>query len=711
MNCPWPLRSRSVRSPVTAIATTWMALGLLCLAPACSSVPPAAPADAGPDGTSPDGGVDGDAIGPAPDGGDAITQGDAPLPADLGMTQATRPECNPLGYGKSCMTPYPSRHYLQDDTSTTTGSRLNFIPAAMPVTPTTPDIDPTPFNHLDGYSPATPILIYLGGANGEYLDSDSPLAGLDHLERSMDPTGATVLLDMSSGYLVPHLAEIDASMSNDPIRMLILRPLERLTPNTRYAVAVTSALTAGGQAVPRTPGFDAIVNGRPSDLPGLEALRQPTTEAIAALSQAGTPVEQMVLAWDFTTSSDDQISGWMLDMRNQGLAMLDGATGPRITVTQVVDNPAGHPDALRHVTGTFKAPLFLTGGGALGTGLERDAATGKPQLQGLYDVPFTAVIPQSAATTPTRLFVVGHGLGGSGADTVTDTKIEKFANQYGITTIATDWLGLSKDDLPTALMAAQDINKITVVTDRLQQGLLNSLALTRLAKNDVPGLDAFKVNGTSVLDGTLYYFGASLGGIMGTSLMAYTDDVDRGVVGVAGGVWSTLIQRSAIWIPLEAIFRSIVPYAPERQVLIAFLQMLFDPTDPISVARHVLHDPLPGLPAKKLLLPMSLGDPLVANIASFALSRTLGLPLLTPSVIQIYDLPTTGAPVDSALVVYNTGLAPNTPTTNTATQDGTDAHSALFYFPTLQMQMSMFLSPGGQVVDTCGGPCVPPPAN
>jgi poly(3-hydroxybutyrate) depolymerase len=51
----------------------------------------------------------------------------------------------------------------------------------------------------------------------------------------------------------------------------------------------------------------------------------------------------------------------------------------------------------------------------------------------------------------------------------------------------------------------------------------------------------------------VYYFGASLGGIMGSVLMAYDPFIERGVLGVPGGAWSLLLECSYAWNALQAI--------------------------------------------------------------------------------------------------------------------------------------------------------------
>ena len=72
--------------------------------------------------------------------------------------------------------------------------------------------------------------------------------------------------------------------------------------------------------------------------------------------------------------------------------------------------------------------------------------------------------------------------------------------------------------------------------DRLHQGMLNALLLMRALKTSMSNAPFFMFKNTNVLDASQrYYYGNSLGGIMGTVYMSLSQDVERGVLGVAGG--------------------------------------------------------------------------------------------------------------------------------------------------------------------------------
>src|SRR5262249_28635788 len=107
------------------------------------------------------------------------------------------------------------------------------------------------------------------------------------------------------------------------------------------------------------PLFDAIANGHPPDnaLAQKQAARMP--EILAALAAAGVGRDELVVAWDFVTGSDEPITGQILSLRDQALAVA-GDDGIAYTITSVEENL--NAKVLRRIRGTFTAPLFLTNG-------------------------------------------------------------------------------------------------------------------------------------------------------------------------------------------------------------------------------------------------------------------------------------------------------------------------------------------------------------
>src|SRR5690242_3275450 len=119
---------------------------------------------------------------------------------DAGLS--VQANCNPLG-GNHCMTPWPSSVFEVADPSTATGRRLAIPQGALPTNSDGISVDPTEWNLADGFSPAAPIVLSFPG--GVSLDG---LPRQDHMDTSVTPDTPTVILDMTTGQLVPHFAEL-----------------------------------------------------------------------------------------------------------------------------------------------------------------------------------------------------------------------------------------------------------------------------------------------------------------------------------------------------------------------------------------------------------------------------------------------------------------------------------------------------------------------
>lgn len=194
--------------------------------------------------------------------------GDTALPIDE--------NCNPLGI-EACMTPWPSSAFEIDDVTTATGRRLLLDDTA------------------DGFSPAAAMVMVF---------PDDVSSG------SLATPNATVILDMRTGELVAHVAEIDANVEGSAdAHAVILRPAAHLIAGHRYAVAITTRVVAAdGDDLPVPPGFAAVRDGRHTDHMLLEAMRPRFGEVLDALDGAGFPEDDLVVAWDFTVASDPALT-------------------------------------------------------------------------------------------------------------------------------------------------------------------------------------------------------------------------------------------------------------------------------------------------------------------------------------------------------------------------------------------------------------------
>ena len=631
----------------------------------------------------------------------AVSEAGADAAADAG---APRAECNPLGFPEACMLPFPSAYYQADN------GQLNLPAAAMPISSgvtsnagTPAPLRPDAWNRLDGYSPIAPMLAYFR----ERVDPTT-LVGHEQLDRSVTAMASTAIVDMTTGERIAHFAEVDVTARDGQNQALIIRPMVRLQPSHRYAVAITTAVTGiGGAPLTVSPGFAAIRAGQTSGDARLARVAGRYTDIFAALQRAGIAQNQLVQAWDFTTASERWLSGQVVSMRDAALTMT-GANGLGFTISQVEEN--FNANILRRISGTVRVPSFLTGT-ADDVHIQR-GADGMPQFTRVVDVPFVAMVPRVAMTRgPLPLLIYGHGLLGSSAGELggaaeTDNYVQHFINEQGFVVIATNWTGLSFADVTTAIHGLSDFNYLPAVGEQLEQSLVNAMVLFRTGRAQFGGNAAFQVNGASAFDpARSYYYGISLGGIMGTSFMGYSPDCTRGVLNVPGGNWGLLLQRSFNFALYSLAFNDYRDPA-EQQVLIHLAQSIFDPSDPVNVAPHLLHDRLPGVPEKAVLFQEAVNDAQVNNLATESVMRTMGVTLMIPTPRTPYGFTTAMAPLPSAFTIWDEHPTPAPPGTNQPAMNNT-THGSLRQQPALIRQIAAFLTPTGQVTQTCDGACDP----
>jgi hypothetical protein len=429
-----------------------------------------------------------------------------------------------------------------------------------------------------------------------------------------------------------------------------------------------------------------------------------TEEILARLTASGVARADVTLAWDVITASDGEGTGHLVHMRDESLALVDaGQVSYRVTAsTELPDDP----HRLREVTLAVNGPSYLASD-QVGAMMNRDAA-GMPLLRGMSEYPVTIEIPRCAqsATKPLPVLVFGHGLFGNAAATLRDPNIAAAADGLCMMLVGTDWIGLATADVPViAAQVLPDLNKIYIITDRLQQSHVNAQVMARLVRRVVKDDPALAVAGHAVTDGSeAYYFGASNGGIQGATFMALAPDITRGVLNVPGCVWSFMMWRSTQFNALYPILSIIYPDPLDRQLLVAISQSEWDYSDPATFAPHLIADPLPGSPPKRIILQESVGDAQVPNRSTEMLARIMGLRGLE-LVHPVFGVDEVAGPLDSAYTQWDIHPSPLPPTVNTPAEHDNGAHGGIQGLTPLREQVRRFLQPDGRVEGTCGGPC------
>ena len=433
----------------------------------------------------------------------ACGNGDTALPIEA--------QCNPLGINH-CMTPWPNAVFEVDDATTMTGRHLAIPATTLPTNITGDQVDPTLWNLADGFSPSAPMVMSF--PNGV---SVAGLPPIDNMDLSLAADSPTVILDMTTGQRVAHFAEVDAQATG-PIgsQALFLRPAQRLIGGHRYAVAITNAVKAAdGSDLPIPPGFAALRDGKHTDHALLEAERPRFADVLDALDTAGFAAADLVVAWEFTVASDDFIHRDMIAARDAAVTALDGHT---IQYTITSDTPVS-ATITREIQGTLDAPLFLTNGGdAVQQPVMARGPDGLPAQQGWYQIPFTAIVPTCAYSSPTPVGMViyGHGLMGDSTETAGGVQ-QTTASSLCMVFVGTDLRGMSSQDLAAVATALNDGTHADQVMEVLEQGLVNHVTLVRAMRTTFAQtlfVDAANNNKVLVDPTNVVYYGLSQGGIL-----------------------------------------------------------------------------------------------------------------------------------------------------------------------------------------------------
>ncbi|MBK9070872.1 MAG: hypothetical protein IPL79_07730 [Myxococcales bacterium] len=591
----------------------------------------------------------------------------------------------------TCLSPWPSLEYLAEDRDTATGFHIDINSGAMPVNYDNVAADSSPFALYDGFAPTGPILV--GFASGVSAEG---LIGPDDIAQSVAPGASILLLDLETGQRLPYFAEPDAGASSAREQLLIIRPVTRLPAASRMLVVITSQVRAAdGSALVRPPAFDALVRGASFDHPAFARMQAHFPAWHDAIDAQAVAMSEVVLAWEFVTASDEMLTRDLTVM--SGLALnylqdLSASQGFEVVEETPLD------DGVKHLLfGSFDSANFLSGEDRLEASvLVRDDA-GAPTLQGAREASLVVIVPKCIDTAPAQLPVImlGHGVFGAAAGFLEDRLFQSVAERYCVILVATDYNGLAERQIPLVPLIVNDLNRTPAITDKIPQGVIDFIALEHLVRGNLGTSPYLQRDNASMIDTSqVYYLGGSLGGTMGHVFMAYDPHVMRATLGVAGGMWSMLLERSNAWILLQGTARAAYATQFEYQLLIALLGLRIEPYDSATTAQRVLADPMPGVPAKQILLYEAVGDALVSNYVTESMARTMGLATLAPATRPVYDIEATAGPLTSAFMAYDEAPTPLPSLQNIPPSDDNGTHGGIHGWAALLDQIEEFTMQG-----------------
>ncbi len=551
-------------------------------------VPP--PPDAGADAEAPDAGTD---AGP-PDAGPSCT-------VDL---------WDPT---KGSIDRWPEPELVVADPTTATGKRLHFdetrwaailATAAGFRTVLTEDLQ-----DLDGFG----------------VNSDAYFRFGRHFDETMFPTPeatATPTAGVGLVVLAPGAPRIEPVIlhTTDMGSTLMLSPLHPLPPQGLVAAFVTRALTPAARGCLEPS----------SALAGVLAAPTPeVTQAIAAMTSLGIiddPSADLVALTVYPTeTTTDDSEAVAADIASR-------------TVTLEAPPTCTDEALWRRCEGAFVAGDYRDADGVL----RRAPGAPKPPVT-TYRLPVTFWLPLTG-TGPFPTLVYGHGLG-SGRDQ--GAVLAAFAAPRGIMTVGIDAVqhgdhptnpAPGSGTIPTVMrfFAIGDLStraiEVLEMRENFRQSTYDKLSLTRLLQA------APDVNGDAMPDvdpTRLGYLGVSLGGIMGSELLALTDAYHVAVLVVPGGRVISIVGDSADFSPLVLTLRPRGVTEGDVRRFYPILQSLIDRGDAASYGEHILRDRLvPGsMLVPSVLFGVVLDDRTVPNVSNYALARAVGVDIV-PTVVR-----------------------------------------------------------------------------
>jgi hypothetical protein len=613
---------------------------------------------------------------------------------------ATPQGCQPLLGGADCLLPYPSDYFRSPDPN---GYHIAIADAAKVKDMHGHPVDPTTFWQADGFSRVSQIVATLGAP----VAHDGLVGILDDYAGSTMPQSRTLLINATTGELIPHYVDVDSRPSKPTRQGIALYPAILLAPKTRYVVALQNIVGADGMPVPAPKGFQKLRDHQVGDddaaLKGIATHFD--SDVFPVIVRAGVARGSLQLAWDFTTASDEHPQEDMKNVREQTLAWLD-QNQIQVTVDSVEQNTDA--DVWLRVRGTITGPLFMEDANP-GAILHRDAS-GKVVQNGMATFPYIAQVPMSlmTATTPARALAFGHGFFGS-RDEITGAAVRHISDRLQMVVFGIDWWGMSQDDAgKVAYYLAGDPSNIDRFTDRVHQAMANWLVMTAAIRGPLAQQMALqRTGGAGLYDpSTVYFLGISEGHILGSVMCSLNPDITRAVLNVGGASWTHMMFRARPFSGFLGVLDTTLPDGLSEYEFTALARSAMDRIDPAIWAEYLLGGGLPRNPAQRhVLLQIGIGDDEVINPATFLQARILGIPQMAPNAMSGWNLEQKMAPMDSALAVWDFGVDYSYYATPEPLGMENGVHEGLRRLDTVIDQMDQHLRPNGMILNTCGGVC------
>ena len=630
------------------------------------------------------------------DGGDTLEPDVDVGPVEVVTTDGCE-NMNPL----HCMLPFPSNAFLTADNSTTTGYKVNYASNTLPDSGTTSNVEISGLNRFDGFSPSTQIMTAF-----TTVPNLTGVANQHSIASSLSTEHATVLLNLNTGERVAHWIEVDDRATNPSATIVFMRTLGALDYDTTYGVAFIGLSDLSGGPISPSDAMQAIIDGDETTSTDIETRRGEIESLLGELELLDYQRADVKAAWVFHTASSQSILSDISTMRSDALTRL-GEDGIGCTVTSSEDNYGDDDKLYRRIRGTFTAPQYLESQNP--PALIVRGNDGTPQYVEDSEIPFTMVIPQILADLNESgpLVVFGHGFLGTGEGS--SDYLGGWAEEYKVSFVATDLYGWSSSDFDTLGLGMIDPSYFQHQAERIEQALINKMAMIRTFKGVCSDLDEMYSDGTNLVNSTdVHYMGYSLGGIYGASVVAVSPDIDRAVLWVGGSGFSTFVERSTNFATFADLFSHSAAYPDrnDRALLLGVMQQMWDCSDPETFLSFANDGYDSIVEPFSFLSIISVNDAQVPGISSDRAARTAGIPVLDSSARLPYGVTQQAGPISGSAIVYWDGGYDAMPESNSPPPvgDAGKAHNEIGVIEDVNEMVKEFLHTG-IVIDTCDVTC------
>jgi pimeloyl-ACP methyl ester carboxylesterase len=517
---------------------------------------------------------------------------------------------------------------------------------------------------LEGWGVTAPIVIRFTG----------PLGEIPSWQTSTE-SGSIMLLRYDEAGVTRHPYEVQLIEKGSAA---VIWPLGVLEPATEYALLVTSEQQdEQGVCVAASPTFEAMLEGTRTE----PALQRATERLHAFISAAGLFPEEVAAGVTFTTQRTTDLSE----------AVAAHITTQPVNWSEPPSCEIDEDETLMRCERRFTAQDYRDAQGFM---------TSSPVSP--WELLVSVWMP-TEGQGPFPTLLMGHGINSSRN---MGHGVAKALSDLGVIVVAVDAIG--HGDHPTnaefegftGMMSFLGIDAENlrvdgrVLRDNLRQSTADRLQLLELLVSD-GDLDGDGLD--DVDEERMGYVGISLGGIMGSEILALSERLDVGVLITAAARMTSIFTYASNMAIMMDVMSSLAGSEVGAWQLISAIQGAIDPGDPMAYAPHVIGERLNPGAAPHVLVTMAVNDPVVPNEGTRALAQGLGIEVMHPVVedMGLAPMATIGQPVNGNL------LGSQQPTTGALFQfdrvtsaDSVIAadHDNMTYSPESVYQLRHFLS-------------------